>query len=120
MNGAKLLDRLTQGDVRRVASGAALSRGALTVADGEGIAWTEMARGLLVHWIRLEPGPRQADTARAARYHVVAPTEWNFHPEGGLARWLASTRAPIARVQLAAATLDPCIAFRIDEVAGHA
>ena len=67
-----------------------------------------------------QPGARSADTARVARVHVLAPTEWNFHAEGAFARWLATGHATTAQVRLAAATLDPCLSFSIDEVAAHA
>ena len=59
------------------------AEGALPLADGEAIAWTEMARGLLVHWVRLEDSP---SGPRVADCRVLAPTEWNFHPRGVLAQ----------------------------------
>jgi hypothetical protein len=111
-------------DIARIALDptAALSQGALTVAEGEGIAWTEMARGLLVHWVRLEEGPGRLrpDTARAERCHVLAPTEWNFHPQGRLAQWLRSGERSDAEVTLAAAALDPCLKFGIEREADPA
>ena len=45
-------------------------------------AMAEMARGLLVHAVRVEGG-------RIADYAIVAPTEWNFHPRGALFRELS-------------------------------
>jgi hypothetical protein len=41
----------------------------------------ETARGLLMHEIAL-------DGERIADYFIVAPTEWNFHPQGPTAGWL--------------------------------
>jgi hypothetical protein len=79
-----------------------------------------MSRGLLVHWVQLAPGSRDAGSARAAHYRVLAPTEWNFHPAGEFARWFARGRAPATSVRLAAAALDPCLAFTIEEAARHA
>jgi hypothetical protein len=90
----------------------ALALGALTLAPGEGIAYTEMARGLLVHWVRLEDGMSDAGTARVARYHVLAPTEWNFHPQGGFAHWLRQARH--GDVRLAASALDPCVQVDVE------
>jgi hypothetical protein len=113
-------------DLARVATGTPLAHGALSIAEGTGIAWTEMARGLLVHWVQLEAGASgaagagDADSARVARVHVLAPTEWNFHAEGAFARWLAGGRATTVQVRLAAATLDPCLAFDIEEAAADA
>lgn len=105
-------------DLVQTALGRLPALGSLAVAEGEGLAWSEMSRGLLVHWIRLEPGNRQPDTARAASYRVLAPTEWNFHPEGALGRALREGRLDAAGARLAAVSLDPCIAFDVE--AAHA
>jgi hypothetical protein len=96
-----------------------LSQGALPLPGGAGIAWTEMARGLLVHWVRLEPG---RDGPRVADCRVLAPTEWNFHPHGLLAQALAGLRTGDAAAQAAQATrlavaFDPCVDFSIDAAA---
>jgi hypothetical protein len=101
-------------ELARLALGERLALGALTLGDGEGLAWTEMSRGLLMHWVRLEPGERDSSTARAARYQVLAPTEWNFHPEGAFAQWLQRGTPDASAVRLAAATLDPCLAYGIE------
>jgi len=76
---------------------------------GVGAAMGEMARGLLVHAVRLEAG-------RISDYAIVAPTEWNFHPQGALFRELSDR--PVAdegeakrALAFAAATLDPCVAL---------
>ena len=103
-------------ELAALASGQPLALGALTLAGGEGIAWTEMSRGLLVHWVRLAPGSGEP-TVQDCR--VLAPTEWNFHPEGLFARWLAGAPRAPATVRLAAAALDPCIAFTV-QGAGNA
>jgi hypothetical protein len=107
-------------DLARAASGVPLASGALAVRPGEGLAWTEMSRGLLVHWIQLEPGDSSSGNARAARYHVLAPTEWNFHADGAFARMLAAHSRSPSRVRLAAAALDPCLAFEVITEAGDA
>lgn len=91
----------------------ALRHGALALGDGEGIAWSEMARGLLVHWVRLEPGSRDPALARVEACRVLAPTEWNFHSDGGFARWLSSATPDAESVALAAAALDPCVEFQV-------
>lgn len=101
-------------DLARIASGVPLARGALRLGPGVGIAWTEMSRGLLVHWIELEGGGAcNAQTARAARYRVLAPTEWNFHPAGAFGRRVAAASLDTASLRLAAAALDPCVAFDV-------
>ena len=45
-------------------------------APGEGFAAVESARGKSVSPIRLDGAGRIVD------YSIVAPTEWNFHPDG--------------------------------------
>jgi hypothetical protein len=109
-------------DLAAIADGAPLSCGALGLAPGEAIAWSEMARGLLVHWVQLDrPGP-DPGRARIVRCHVLAPTEWNFHPDGAFARWLrlqsADGEDPAPR--LAALALDPCLACTIEAARGPA
>jgi hypothetical protein len=102
-------------DLARIAAGTGLACGALRLAAGEAIAWTEMSRGLLVHWVQLEGGDPDPAVSRAQRVHVLAPTEWNFHPDGAFARWLAACRSEVddPAVRLAAMALDPCLAFTI-------
>lgn len=69
-----------------------------------------MARGLLVHWVRIEPSPQGPRTADC---RVLAPTDLNFHPRGVLARALQGQRDAAAARVLAAA-FDPCLAFRVE------
>jgi hypothetical protein len=97
-----------------------LVAGALPLGDGAGLAWTEMSRGLLIHWICLENSPSDPALARATICRVIAPTEWNFHPAGALAHALAAPGTTPAQALLAAAVLDPCIAFDVDAEVPHA
>ncbi|MBI5907977.1 MAG: nickel-dependent hydrogenase large subunit [Burkholderiales bacterium] len=81
-----------------------LASGALTLGEGQAIAWCEMARGLLLHWVQLDPQGRVDD------YRVLAPTEWNFHPDGALARALtALPPGDTASAHTLAAAFDPCV-----------
>jgi hypothetical protein len=99
-------------DLARIALGDLPACGAAAPAPCEGIAWTEMSRGLLVHWVQLDAAGRQdAHTSRVGRYAVLAPTEWNFHPEGGLAQALRTGAVPPRLAALAVLALDPCVAF---------
>lgn len=98
-----------------------LRQGALALAPGEGVAWCEMARGVLVHRVRLDGGASHSEASpgaapRIAHYDVLAPTEWNFHPDGAVARALAqlSTDAAEARVRVLAAAFDPCVEVQIE------
>jgi hypothetical protein len=99
-------------ELLQLAIGAPIAFGALTLATGEGIAWTEMSRGLLVHWVRLA-GPAAPDTARVAAFRVLAPTEWNFHAQGGFAAALSDGTIDPAQATLAALALDPCVDFEV-------
>jgi len=75
-------------------------------AAGTGAGRAEAARGTLVHWVDLADG-------RVRDWRILAPTEWNFHPDGPLVRGLLDAPAwddPAARVRLMALALDPCVA----------
>lgn len=84
-----------------------------TVLDeGEGLGIVETARGVLLHYVRV------AGTV-VERYRIVAPTEWNFHPQGALVRGLTGAAAAndaeaerIARIAVHA--LDPCVGFSVE------
>lgn len=92
-----------------------LDLGASPLQGGpSGLGWTEMARGLLLHWVELTPDGQHVAAAR-----VLAPTEWNFHPRGVLAGALATlpdqpadTLAASAR-RLAVA-FDPCVEIAVE------
>lgn len=85
-----------------------LSSGALNLGEGQAIAWCEMARGLLLHWVQLD------GHGAVAQYRVLAPTEWNFHPQGALALGLAALGAQdSAAAHTLAAAFDPCVAYRV-------
>ncbi|MBI5257198.1 MAG: hydrogenase formation protein [Burkholderiales bacterium] len=89
-----------------------LAHGAMPLGPNEGLAWTEMARGLLLHRVQLEPG---ADGPRVAACQVLAPTEWNFHPAGVLAQALSGLQGPTMHddaLRLALA-FDPCVEIDI-------
>lgn len=116
--GARLVARLVE-TARLVASlhAAGTSRhGAAITDEGRSIAWVETARGLLVHRVALEG-------ERIGSYRVVAPTEWNFHPEGAFAQGVRTIAAEDlaaieARVRRLIASLDPCVPVRCE--VGHA
>ncbi len=84
---------------------------AASLGKGAGLACVETARGLLMHAVRVEDG-------RVADYAIVAPTEWNFHPQGAFAHegagWEAATReAALLRLRALALALDPCVDFDV-------
>ncbi|MDC8786139.1 hypothetical protein [Roseateles koreensis] len=91
-----------------------LQAGQLSLGPGQGLAWVEMARGLLVHRVVLDA------TARVNACQVLAPTEWNFHAEGAVAQALAampSTLTPwvLRDARLLMSAYDPCVSVEIVE-----
>jgi hypothetical protein len=95
-----------------LAGRAAAAVGAQTLRAGEGMAWAQNARGLLLHKVRLAQD-------RLHTYRIIAPTEWNFHPAGALASALMGSLA-IDRdgvkcfATLVVRSLDPCVACRVE------
>lgn len=94
-----------------------LSLGALPLARGEAVAWVEMARGLLIHHVQLDG---EGDVARVRACHVIAPTEWNFHPDGAVARALealppAHMNETRNRLDALMAAYDPCVPFKQEQ-----
>jgi hypothetical protein len=87
-----------------------LAAGAMNVGERTGLAWTETARGLLVHRIALTPD----DAVAACR--VVSPTDWNFDPHGPAAAALQAVRE-LPEVQSLVLAFDPCMAW---ETPAHA
>jgi len=89
-------------------SGPPLSSGVQITGTGQALAWCEMARGLLLHWAHCDAQGRVLD------YKVVAPTEWNFHPQGTLAQALSAlSPADSATAHQLAAAFDPCVACTV-------
>ncbi len=80
-----------------------------SLADGVGLAQVQAARGLLVHRVAIQGG-------RVADYRILAPTEWNFHPQGAAALGLATLPdaddETLQRIGgLFVTALDPCVAY---------
>ncbi len=70
----------------------------------------ETARGTLLHRV-------EGDEGGIRKYQVLAPTEWNLHPEGPLSV-LRGVPAPtresvLDRVRTMVISLDPCVSFDI-------
>lgn len=84
---------------------------AAQVAPGVGLARVETARGLLLHLMQVKDG-------RVAGYVIVAPTEWNFHPQGAFVGEIvgspAATRDAAERLaRRLALALDPCVSYEV-------
>ncbi len=106
-------------DLLEMASGSAARRlDAESVDEGEGIAVARTARGLLMHHVRLAED-------KVTDYQIVAPTEWNFHPEGAFGRdlrGLAETDEESLKqlAQIEVLSLDPCVAYEVEVRTSHA
>jgi len=79
--------------------------------SGSGLGFAEAARGRLIHAVEIADGTVQ-------RYRILAPTEWNFHPQGAAARGLACIAlSPAARREMLArlfiTAVDPCVGYEL-------
>lgn len=77
----------------------------------QGIGQVEAARGRLIHRLELEAG-------RVGRYQILAPTEWNFHPQGVAAQLLKTLPAMDeqglrTQAERLIAAVDPCVRYEI-------
>ena len=91
----------------------------LVTAQGisSGIGVVEAARGRLIHRVQLKGD-------RIGKYQIVAPTEWNFHPQGALVEGLKNLDATDQmglekQAHLLVYAMDPCVGYSL-EVKGHA
>lgn len=84
----------------------------ISAADAAGLSVVRTARGMLLHYARIE-------AERIAEYLIVAPTEWNFHPRGALASGLTGLKENDAgrlmeTVKQYVLSLDPCVEYEIE------
>ena len=117
-SGNGLLPRLAALLVELAAAASELSRpppvpprsSSFDDADGIGIGAAEAARGLLVHRVEVENELVQS-------YRILAPTEWNFHPDGVVAAGLAGLPVDAAdlerRARLYVTAVDPCVDYAL-------
>jgi len=110
---ARLVARLVE--LTDIASGAAISShdwvDATACGKGAGLARVETARGMLIHRAVVEDGI-------VTDYAIIAPTEWNFHPQGTFTREAACLSADEdaglqQQVRMLALSLDPCVAYEV-------
>ena len=75
-----------------------------------GLGQVEAARGRLLHRIQL-------NGERIRRYQIVAPTEWNFHPQGVVAQSLKTLSGDNEQIEQQARLLinaiDPCVEYQL-------
>ncbi|WP_028489733.1 nickel-dependent hydrogenase large subunit [Thiothrix lacustris] len=109
---ARVLDMLACWLRLRSASEAGFSLRGVEGHAGEGIALLQTARGLLVHRVVQQHG-------LILEYQIVAPTEWNFHPQGSLYHMLSGLHATSEvalrnQAQALIAALDPCVTYQLE------
>ncbi|NNE64410.1 MAG: hypothetical protein HKN34_10030 [Gammaproteobacteria bacterium] len=72
------------------------------------IAQVEAARGRLIHRVQIQ-------NDLIVNYQVLAPTEWNFHPQGLIKQALSNLKTeklePLAHIMINA--IDPCVGYRL-------
>lgn len=78
---------------------------------GIGLAQVQAARGLLIHRLALKE-------RRVHDYCIVAPTEWNFHPNGVIANALKNLQAESPnglqrQAELLINAVDPCVQYTL-------
>lgn len=81
----------------------------VAVMPGVGVGRIAAARGLLIHLAGVAHG-------RVTNYRILAPTEWNFHPQGVVAQGLTTLENAEAatlrrRAELLIMATDPCVAY---------
>ena len=84
----------------------------VTLPPSTGVAQVDAARGRLVHRVVVNDG-------RIETYQIVAPTEWNFHPQGPLAQGLSAigdgNREQLKeKATLLVKAVDPCVGFQLE------
>ena len=84
----------------------------VAVSDCRGLSVVRTARGMLLHYARIE-------SERVANYLTVAPTEWNFHPQGALATGLTGLQEKdpeqlMETIRYYILSLDPCVEYEIE------
>lgn len=88
----------------------------------KGYGMVTAGRGILIHHIDLQ-GTTVSDS-RVNEYRIVAPTEWNFHPQGTLVQMLEGVRVAEAQVRPLVESLirlvDPCVSWQLNVEINHA
>lgn len=107
---ADALDRFGEGDADLLSGG--------RLSDGTGYAAVESPRGRLVYRLELD----RDGMLKAAQ--VVAPTEWNFHGRGPVARALSGLKVGgdlVTEIACRAADFAPCVGVKVEiREAAHA
>ena len=84
----------------------------LPVLETRALVQLEAARGRLVHQLSIED-------EKIKTYQILAPTEWNFHPEGVLNHMIESLNFTdkedlIKKIKLLVNAIDPCVGYSVE------
>jgi coenzyme F420-reducing hydrogenase alpha subunit len=82
------------------------------VLETSALVQLEAARGRLVHQLSIKD-------EKIKSYQILAPTEWNFHPEGVLNHMIRSLNFTdkedlISKVKLLVNAVDPCVGYSVE------
>jgi coenzyme F420-reducing hydrogenase alpha subunit len=82
------------------------------VHETSALVQLEAARGRLVHQLSIKD-------EKIKSYQILAPTEWNFHPEGVLNHMIRSLNFTdkedlISKVKLLVNAVDPCVGYSVE------
>jgi len=78
----------------------------------QGLAQIEAARGRLIHHVEIDKGV-------ISQYQILAPTEWNFHPQGLIAKSLGNLTSNDNKddleqlAHLLINAIDPCVGYQL-------
>lgn len=103
-HGAGLLARLVARLVELARIPAQMRDGDNPVCGQAGAGIVETARGRLIHRARVVDGA-------ITQYRILAPTEWNFHPQGVAVQALSGLEPDQAKAVVEA--IDPCVDFEL-------
>ncbi|MCV6612763.1 MAG: nickel-dependent hydrogenase large subunit [Amphritea sp.] len=94
----------------------------MILRNNQGMALVTAARGVLIHRVSLQ-GDSVSDY-QVSEYQIVAPTEWNFHPQGALLSMLEGVAVEYDRLEALVNRLivlvDPCVDWSVGIRKDHA
>lgn len=92
------------------------SKSSLIHSDVTGMGIVQAARGVLIHHMELD-GHSVSDSV-ITDYKIVAPTEWNFHPQGTFVKMLEGSRVSLEQLPILVESLirliDPCVGWLLE------
>jgi len=80
-------------------------------SEQDAVAQIDVTRGRLIHRVKIV-------NKRIAQYQIIAPTEWNFHPQGLIKRALANikleNKQQVEKLShLLISVIDPCVSYQL-------